>query len=134
MAPAFADHAGDVAVRIAIIGAELGVARGLLERVEVSPLDVFDDGDLERFAVTSLDDDDGDLVQLGPLRGSPAALASDDFITVRDAGNGANDDRLDDPAFLDGGGELVELRIVEPLPRIARIGAQEFDRRLARGA
>ncbi len=74
-APAFADHAGDVAVRIAIHLAELGVACGLLERIEVGPLHVFDDGDFERFAVAGLDDDDGDFMQAGPLRGPPAALA-----------------------------------------------------------
>ena len=85
MAPAFADHAGDVAVRIAIIGAELGVSGGFFERVEVRPLHVFDDGDLERFAVASLDDNDRDLVQPCPLRGPPAALAGDDFIGIRDA-------------------------------------------------
>ena len=56
MAPALADDARDVAVRIAVIGAELGVAGGLLERVEVGPLHVFDDGDFERFAVAGLDD------------------------------------------------------------------------------
>ena len=131
VAPAFADHAGDVAVRIAVIGAELGVAGGLFERVEVGPLHVFDDGDLERFAVAGLDDGDRDLVQPCPLRGPPAALAGDDFVRIRDARNRANDDRLDDPALLDGGGELIELRIVEPLSRVARIGAQELDRRLA---
>ena len=35
VAPALADDAGDVAMRIAVIGAELGVARGFLERVQV---------------------------------------------------------------------------------------------------
>ncbi len=114
--------------------AELGVARGLLERVEVGPLHVFDDGDLERLAVAGLDDDDRDLVQPRPLRGPPAALAGDDLVSVRDAGNGADDDRLDDAALLDRGGELVELRVVEALARVARIGAQELDRRLARAA
>ena len=131
VAPAFADHAGDVAVRIAIIGAELGVAGGLLERVQVGPLHVLDNGDFERFAVARLDDDDRELVQPRPLRGPPAPLASDDLVSVRDASDGANDDRLDDPALLDGGGEFVELGIVETLSRIARIGAQELDRRLA---
>ena len=122
VAPAFADHAGDVAMRIAINLAQLGVAGGLLKRIEVGPLHVFDNGDFERFAVARLDDDDRDLVQPGPLRGPPAALASDDLVSIHDAGNGANDDRLDDPAFLDGGGEFIEFRIVETLARIARIG------------
>ena len=78
--------------------------------------------------------DDRDLVQPRPLRGPPAALAGDDFVSVRDAGDRANDDGLDDSALLDRGGEFIELRIVEPLSRVARIGAQEFDRRLAGAA
>ncbi len=134
MAPAFADDAGDVAVRIAMIGAELGVARGLFERVQIRPLHVLDNGDLERLAVASLDDKDRNLVQSRPLGGPPAALAGDDFIGVGDAGNGADDHRLDDPALLDRGGEFFELGIVESLSRIAGIGTQEFDRRLARAA
>ena len=132
MASAFADHAGDVAVRIAVSLAELGVAGGFLERVEVGPLHVFDDRDFERFAVSGLDDDDRDLVQRGPLRGAPAPLAGDDLIGVGDAGNGADHHRLDQPALLDRGGELVELGVVEAFARVARIGAQELDRRLPR--
>ena len=132
MAPAFADDAGDVAVRIAVIGAELGVARGLFERVEVGALHVLDDGDLERFAVAGLDDEDRDLVQPGPLRRPPAALAGDDLVGVRDAGDGADDNRLDDAALLDRGREFFELGVVEQLSRVARIGPQELDRRLAR--
>src|SRR5580693_411962 len=134
MAPAFADHARDVAVRIAIVGAKMGVAGGLFEGVQVGPLHILDDGDFERFAVPRLNDDDRDLMQAGPLGGPPAALASDDLVIVRDASDGADDDRLDDPALLDRGGELVELRIVEAFSRIARIGTQELDWRLARPA
>ena len=69
-----------------------------------------------------------------PLGGSPAPLAGDDLVRVGDAGNGANEDRLNDPALLDRGGELVELGIVEALARIAWIGTQELDRGVARRA
>src|ERR1700722_9438121 len=69
-----------------------------------------------------------------PLRPPPAALASDDLVSVRHAGNGPHHDGLDDSALLDGSGELIELPIVEPLARIARIWAQELDGRLARAA
>src|ERR1700729_2137009 len=131
VAPAFADHAGDVAVRIAVVGAKMGVSRSLFERIEVRALHILDDGDLERFAVPRLNDDDGNLMETRPLRRSPAALASDDFVSVGDARDGANDNRLDDPALLDGSGEFIELRIVEPFSRVAWIGAQELDGRLA---
>ena len=74
MAAALADHAGDVAVRIAVSLAELGVAGGLLERVEIGPLHVFDNRDFERLAVAGLDDDDRDLVQRRPA--APRASAA----------------------------------------------------------
>ena len=134
MAAALADDARDVAMRIAVSLAELGVAGRLLERVEIGPLHVFDDGDFERLAVAGLDNDDRNLMQARPLRGPPATFAGNDLISIRRAGDGADDDGLDDAALLDRGGEFVELRIVEALSRVARIGAQEFDRRLAGAA
>ena len=134
VAPAFADDSRNVGVRISIIGAELGVSGGFLERVQVGPLHVFDDGDLERFAVACLNDNDRDLVQPCPLCRPPATLAGDDFKKIRCAGNGADHDRLDDPALLDRSGEFVKLRVVEPLSRVAGIWAQELNRRLARAA
>ena len=123
MASAFADDAGDVGVRISISLAQLRVSGGFLERVQVGALHVFDDGDFERFAVACVNDDDRDLVQPCPLRRSPAAFAGDDFKKIRCAGNGAHDDRLDNPALLDRSGEFIKLRIVEPLSRVARIWA-----------
>src|SRR6202044_938024 len=123
---ALADDAGDIAMRIAVVGAELGVAGRFLERVEIGALDILDNGDFERLAVAGLDDDDRDIVAPGPLRSPPAALAGDDFVSVGDTGDRADDDRLDDPALLDRSGELIELRIVEPLSRVARIRPQEL--------
>ncbi len=59
---ALADDAGDIAMRIAVVGAELGVARRFLECVEIGALDILDNGDFERLAVARLDDDDRDIV------------------------------------------------------------------------
>ncbi len=109
MAAALADDAGDVAMRIAVSLAELGVAGRLLERVEIGPLHVFDNGDFERLSIAGLDNDDRHLVQARPLRRPPAAFARDDLISIRRAGDGADDDGLDDAALLDRGGEFVKL-------------------------
>ena len=117
-----------------MVCAELGVARGLFERVEIGALDVFDDGDLERLAVAGLEHEDRDFVLSRPLRGPPAPFAGDDLIGVRDAGNGADQHRLDDAAFPDRGGQLLELGIVESFARIARVRAQKLDRRLVGAA
>ena len=125
---------GDVGVRILVVGAELGVAVGLLERVEIGALDVLDDREFERLAIADVDDDDRDVVQPGALRRAPAPLAGDDLVGVGDARNGPHDHRLDDAALADRSGELVELVFAERLARVARVGPQEFDRRLARRA
>ena len=134
VAAALADDAGDVGVRIAVVGAELGVARGFFERVEIGALDIFDDGDFERLAVAGLEHDDRDFVLPGPLGGPPAPLAGDDLVGVGDAGDGANQHRLDDAALPDRRGQLLEFGVVEALARIARVRAQELDRRLAGAA
>ena len=113
VAPALADDTRNVAMRIPVVGAELGVARGFLESVEIRALHIFDDGDLKRLAVASLDDDDGDIVEPRALRRPPAPLASNDFVSIRGAGNGADHDGLDDSALFDRSGEFVEFPVVK---------------------
>jgi hypothetical protein len=134
VAAALSDNARDIGVRISVVGAELGVARGFFERVEIGALDVFDDGDLERLAVAGLEHDDRDFVLPRALGGPPAPLAGDNLIGVRDAGNGAHQHRLDDASFPYRSGQLLELDVIEPFARVARVRAQEFDRRLAGAA
>ena len=131
VAAALADDAGDVAVRIAVVGAELAVARSFLEGVEIGALDILDDGEFERLAVADVGDDDRNFVLSGPLGGAPPPFAGDDLVGVGDARDRPHQHRLDDAALADRRRELLELCVVEALARVARIGAQEFDRRLA---
>ncbi len=63
------------------------------------------------------------------LRRTPAPLASNDFVSIRDAGNGADHDGLDDSALFDRSGEFVEFPVVKSLSRVAGIWPQELDRR-----
>ena len=134
VAAALADDAGDVAVRIAVVSAELGVALRFLERVEVGALDVLDDRQFERFAIADIDDDDRHFVQAGALRGAPPPFAGDDLVGVGDARHRPDDHRLDDAALADRGGEFVEFVVAERFARVARVRPQEFDRRAARAA
>ena len=108
------------------------IAGRLFERIEVGALHVLDDGEFERLRVGRLDHDDRHVVQAGALRRAPAPLAGDDLELVRRAAHGAHDDRLDDAALADRGGQLVEFGLGEGAARIARIGAR--DSRSARGA
>ena len=50
------------------------IAFGLFERIEIGALHVFDDGELKRFGVGRLDDDDRHLVQV--RRAAPRASAA----------------------------------------------------------
>ena len=106
----------------------------LFEGVEIGALDVFDDGDFQRLAIAGFDNEDRHFVQAGALGGAPAALAGDDLVGVGDARDRPHEDGLDDAALADRGGELVEFVVGEGFARIARVGAQEFDRRLASAA
>ena len=50
MAAALADDPGEIRLRVAVLGRELLISKRLFDRVEIAPLNVFDDGDLERLA------------------------------------------------------------------------------------
>src|SRR6185369_6522363 len=57
--------------------------------------------------------------------------AGDDLVLIDGIAHRAHQDRLDDAALADRGGELVELGFREGAARIARIGFDEFDRHAA---
>jgi hypothetical protein len=60
-----------------------------------------------------------------PLRRAPAPLAGDDLVAVA---VGADDDRLDQAARLDRGGELVERLLVEMAARLVEMRLDRRDR------
>jgi hypothetical protein len=128
---AFPDNARDFALRMAVLGSKLGVACSLFERVEIGPLDVLDNSDFERLAVAGLEHDDWDLVLSSPLGRTPSPLAGNNLISICDTWDGTNEDRLYDSALPDRRGQLLEFGLVEPFARIARVGAQKLNRRLA---
>src|ERR1700731_3326339 len=128
MAAALADHLGKIGLRIEEFVAEPLVAGRFLEWIEVGSLDVFDDRELERLAVVGLEADNRHFMQSGPLRRPPATLSGDNFVSVRSPRQRAREKRLNDAFFLDRGGQLVEGFFAEIPPRVARIGAEKFDR------
>ena len=127
MAAALADDAGEIRLGVAKLGDQLLIAQRLLKGVEIRPLDVFDDGELERLAVTRLDEQDGHLVQAGTLPGPPATLSGDDLVNIRHARQGPHQDRLDDALLADGPRQVLELLLVKALAGIAGVRAQELD-------
>jgi hypothetical protein len=127
MATAFADDVGHLLLGIGEAFDQLDVAIGLLDRIEVTALDIFDDRQLQNRAVVKLTDDDGDLVQPGALGGSPAALAGDNLVVAEMARVGPDHDRLDNAALANRGGELVQFGLGEIAAGLVWIGAQPLD-------
>jgi hypothetical protein len=73
-------------------------------------------------------------VQARALRRAPTPFAGDDLELIVGALDRTHHDRLDDAALPDRVGELAELLVGEVAARVARVGLDEFDRRLARAA
>ena len=92
----------------------------LFDRVQILALDILDQRDLKRLGIVELADDDGNLVEPGALRGTPAALAGDDLIALAVR---PDDDRLDQPARCDRLGEFLQRRLAEVAARLARDAA-----------
>ena len=81
----------------------------LLDRVEVLADHVLDQRRLQALGLGLVADDRRHLLQAGLLGGAPAALAGDQLVAA--VGEGADEQRLDDAAGLDRGGEA------RPAPR-----------------
>ena len=84
---------------------------GLLHGIEVSALEVLNDGDLHGLLVGDLAEDGGDGGLAGALRGEPATLAGDELEAA--TSQAADEDGLNDTIGADAGGELFELVIGE---------------------
>ena len=97
---------------------QLLVGRGLLERVEVGPVDVLDERLLERGDVVALADERRHPTDPQPAGRPPAALAGDELELVTDR---PDEHRLEDADLTDRLGQLVEQLLVEALTRLVRV-------------
>src|ERR1700730_927969 len=103
MASALANDFGDIRLRIAEFIAKPLVARRFFEGIEIGALDVFDDRKFERLAVVGVKTHDGHFMESCAFRRAPSALAGDDFVSIKIAGQRARKDGLKNSIFLDGG-------------------------------
>jgi hypothetical protein len=127
MAAALADDFGQIALRIAKFSAEFFITQSFIKRVQIRALNILDNGDFERLLVIGLDGQNRHFMKAGALRRPPAPLSRDDFISIRDAGNGPRQDRLNDAFRSDRISQFLEFCFVELMARIARIGAQKLN-------
>ena len=95
MAAALAQDLRQFALGIGEIAHQPLVAGCLLDRVEIGPLDVFEDREFQGGPVVDLDDDHRHLIEARPLRRPPAPLAGHDLEGTGHVGQGPHDDRLD---------------------------------------
>ena len=86
---------GQLAQAVAVLGGHALVHERFVERREVLPLEVLDDGDLERRLVVDLLDDGRDLGAARRARGAPAPLTGDELVACRRV-RGPDQDRLED--------------------------------------
>ena len=115
---------------------ELAVGGGLVDGIQVSALDVLDQGHLELVAIRELADERGDPLKPGEPRCPHAPLAGDQLVAVQGLGD---EDGLEDAVLPDARGELREVRVVHVPPRLVGIRDHARERHLddrggARGA
>ncbi len=92
------------------LASESNIARGFFNGVEVSSLEVLNEGEFEDFAVIGWALDDGYFLEFKLLGGSPAAFSSDELKLSIDR---AYDERLDHAMVADRFHEFVELAFEE---------------------
>ena len=112
-----------------MLGRHALVHQRFIEGREVFPLEVLDDGDLERRVVVDVLDDGPDLAQPGDLRGAPSTLSGDQLVATFDTR--PDEDRLEDAVLRDGRGQLQQRLLVERQTRLVRVGVDPVDRDVA---
>ena len=126
---AAAERLGQLRVAVAEVVHQPAIAAGLLDRVQVRPLDVLDDADLQHLDVVELAHDDRHRMQADALGRAPAPLAGDDLVLAGRAGSGADQDGLDNALDPDRFFQVAELGFVEHLARLVGVATQQFDGR-----
>ena len=128
MAAAFAQSGGHLVLGMAEFIHQLTIAGSLVHGIKIGALDVFNDRDLKDFGIGVIAHQHRNVMQLGHLRGTPAAFTSDDFIAIRVLRGLAHDQRLDDTFFRDGCCQLAQRVFGEGPAGLVRVRANPFDR------
>jgi hypothetical protein len=128
---AAADAVCELGLRDAELREQLLVGGRLVERVQLDPVDVLQQGVAKHRVVAGVPDDRRQALQPGPLRGTPAPLAHDEL--VGPGGRLADDDRLQETELADRVLQLREGIFVEGGARLVRVGLDGGEVDLAEG-
>ncbi len=108
--PCLTDAIGDCFVRHAEQFAELLVGVSRVDRVQICPLEVFHEGELELILLAGLPNDGGDPIEPSHPGGPQAALTGDEAVAVQRLGD---QDGLQDAVGGDARRELGERLVLE---------------------
>ena len=136
MASALSDDIAEIGLGVVIIINQLLVALCLFNRIEIGPLDVFDDRQFKSLLVINITNDDGNLVEGCSLGSPPTAFTGNDFLPGT-AGiftlDRTNQNWLDNSVLGNRPREISQMLLNKIPPRIVCIGADMFNWHLAVG-
>ena len=124
MAAAFVDKFRDLGLRHTFVVRQPLVRPCFFDRIEILALQVLDQRQRHHLAIVERTNNGGNVMQPGTLCGSPAAFSGNEFVPPVTLWT--NDDRLDNPACSDRGGQLVKRGVIKMGPRLS---FQRFDSR-----
>ncbi len=128
VAPTSTDNARNVPMGVTVCLDQLSIPSGFFQRIEVSPLHIFNNGDFDRFTIIGFDCEHGDHMELRTLSRTPSPLPGDYFIRLSCVGNRPDKNWLKNAVLAYRSRKFFKFVFVKRLPRIAGIGTQELDR------
>jgi hypothetical protein len=127
--PCLTDAIGDCFVRHAELFAELFVGVGRVDRVQIRPLEVLHEGELELILFAGLPNDGGDPIEPSHPGGAQAALTGDEAVAVQRLGH---QDGLQDAVGGDARRELLQRLVLEGRSWLVGVGLDLVERDLGR--
>ena len=127
MAAALADNGGDGLGAVVRSLHDRGIATRLFQGVEIGPLNVLDQGDFDDLVIIEVAHQGRNRPELSLLGGAPAPLAGDDLIFALGVGQRPDQDRLEDAAGADRGGQFVQVFRPEGAPGLVGVAPDQLD-------
>ena len=128
LGPRSADPLGQLLVGAGEVLEQLGIGRRLLQRVELRPVQVLQEGVAQHVRVVGLAHDRGHQGQAGRLSRTPPAFAHHQLEGLR--ARGPHHDRLEQPDLADRVDQLGHRVLVEDLARLDPVRSDLVDRHL----
>ena len=107
---------------------QLLVSSSLLNRIEISPLDVFDNRNLKNFGIVEVAHQHWQFMKLCHLGSAPAALARNNLKGALCSRSPPHDQRLDNALFPNRGRKIIQLICTKAAPGLIRVRKNLLDR------